>query len=412
MSKQKTNMNNGALLGLCFFLIILISGCSSGGDDPSAYPGKLARYELLKEYTAQEVAEVIKVAFSETGEDLSGLINTSTAVKAYVVEYYTTNIDGGIIVASGLVAAPNPATAEYPAVAYFHGTMFNNQDVPSNPGRPHSQEALPAVALFAGHGYVAIMPDYIGQGRGTKVPHPYLHASSMASSTADMLYAARELFTQLSIKLNSRLFICGLSEGGHATLALQRYLETSTAPQPFQLTASAPFAGPYSLPKSWEFWQTNPPGVSPLAAHLILSYETIYGFKDSLSEIFKPPYDATIVKIDDGTHNGEEMYDMLPKKFQELLQEAFLGRVNGKTHPFYGDMEKNGVFEFSPKTPTRLYHGINDELLPSSLSIFTRDQMISLGAKDVEVVIVGPQWSHVSSFLPCMLSAKRWFDTF
>ncbi|MBF0496935.1 MAG: hypothetical protein HQK58_10250 [Deltaproteobacteria bacterium] len=412
MSENTIKAGIRAIIGLCFLLIILISGCSSSDGDPSAYPGKLARFELLKEYSAQQVAEVIKVGFSETGEDLSDLINTSTAVKAYIIEYYIINIDGGMIVASGLVAVPNPATAEYPAVSYLHGTMFNNQDVPSNPDRPHSQEALPTVALFAGHGYVAVLPDYIGQGRGTKVPHPYLHADSMATSTADMLTAARELCTQLSIKMNSRLFICGLSEGGHATLALQRYLETSTAPQPFHLTASAPFAGPYSLPKAWEFWQTNPPGVSPLAVHLILSYKAIYGFKDSLSEIFKPPYDTTNEKIDDGTHDGEEMYDMLPKKLQELLQEAFLGRVNAKTHPFYDEMEENSVYDFAPKTPTRLHHAINDELLPYSMSIFTRDHMISLGAKNVEVVIVGPQWSHVSSFLPCMLSAKRYFDTF
>ena len=195
-------------------------------------------------------------------------------------------------------------------------------------------------------------------------------------------------------------------------MALQRYIETSPAAQPFNLIASAPFAGPYSLPVTWEFLQSNPRGASPLALHLVLSYRGVYGYNDTLSEIFIPPYDTEVESIDDGNHNGEEMFTLLPTELSNFLQANFLNRVNNKTHPFYNDMVANNTYDFAPKTPTRLYHAINDELLPHSLSVFTCEHMKSLGAKDVEVVTLGSQWGHESSFIPSTLLAKRWFDTF
>ena len=118
---------------------------------------------------------MISGAFSETDEDISDLVNSSTAAKAYVVEYYTTNVDGQLIIASGLVAVPSPAVEEYPVAVYMHGTMLNNMEVPSCSYDDPNHEAPSIIALFSGHGYVAVMPDYIGQGKGEKVVRPYLH---------------------------------------------------------------------------------------------------------------------------------------------------------------------------------------------------------------------------------------------
>jgi hypothetical protein len=360
------------------------------------------------------VSEIISGQYAQIGEDLTDLIDASTAVKAYAIEYETRDVDGRVITASGLVAVPDPAPGEYPVIAYLHGTQFNNQDVPSNPDNPHSQEAPLVMGLFAGHDYVAVMPDYIGQGSGSNVMPPYFEAQSMAASSADMLNAAQELCGTLGIRLDERLFICGLSQGGHATIALQRYLENDpTAVAPLRLTASAPFAGPYSIPMAWEFWvQNNPPGNAPLAVHLILAYKSIYGFSDTLASIFKPPYDTTVESVNDGTHNGEEMYGMLPTTLQELLQEPFLAQVADRTHPFYAAMEENNVYDFVPSTPTRFYHAISDELAPYWMSVFTYDHMIGLGATNVDLVALDLPWSHVETFFPATFYAKGWFDTF
>jgi len=393
-------------LGIC-------TGSSSGneeGDNSLDYAGKLVQYQLVGEYPADQISSLIMETYSGTGEDLSDLVATSTPVRAYRIEYLTTNLDESLITVSGLMAVPFPADGVYPVVQYHHGTQFNNEDVPSNPVRSH--EAPPIMALFAGHGYVASMPDYIGQGV-SKVLQPYLHANSEATSSADMLKAVKELCDLLGIKLNSKLFITGLSHGGHATMALQRYLETTDAEQPFVLTASVPIAGPYHLPMLWDFLlEKAPPGCSPLAVHLILAYKEIYEMDDPLNDIFKSPYDSQVLTIDNGTYNGDEMYQMLPTTLQGLCQEGFLQKVDGGAHPFYLGMEENNTYDFVPVTPTKLFHAISDELVPYSMSELTFNYMIANGAKDLELVNTGTNVGHVGSFFPSTLRAKRWFDTF
>ena len=414
MSPKKSGKFMASLVLVIVFCLLLISGgCSDssndGGSGVNIYAGKLVNYVLSKEYTAQQVADVIEKDFSGTGIDVSEMIATSNAVKAYSIEYYTTDINGELIIVSGLVAFPSPIGGEYPVVQYHHGTQFNNQDVPSNPDR--SQEASGCAAVFAGHGYITSLPDYIGQGK-SKVKHPFLHVHSEATSVSDMLKATKELCNALGVKNNSKLFILGLSLGGQATMALQKHLETADSEQPFNLTASTPIAGPYDLPKAWNSWFTNPRGCTPLAAHLTLAYKYIYGFTDTLSELFLPPYDSQILSIDDGTHDGEEMYKMLPKTMEGLLQPNFINEVNAKTHPFYAAMEDNIIDNFAPITPTRLYHGKDDELLPYSYSVDSCNKMKALGAVDIEVVDVGSGYTHVSSFVPSVIRAKFWFDTF
>ena len=418
MSPKKSGKFMVSLVLVIVFCLLLISGgCSDssndGGSGVNIYAGKLVNADLSKEFTAQQVADVIRKGFSNIpGIDVSEMIATSNAVKAYSIEYYTKDINGELIVLSGLVAFPSPADGEYPVVQYHHGTQFNNQDVPSNPNDSnHSQEAAGCMAVFAGHGYITSMPDYIGQGK-SKVKHPYLHIESEATSEADMLKAVKELCDELMVTSNSKLFILGLSQGGQATMALQKHLETVNSEQPFNLTASTPIAGPYDLPKAWNAWFNNPPGCSPLATHLTLAYRYIYGFKDTLSELFLPPYDSQVLSIDDGTHNGDEMYKMLPKTLEGLLQPDFINEVNAKTHPFYDAMEDNIIDNFAPISPTRLYHGKDDELLPYSFSVDSCIKMKDLGAVDIEVVDVGSNYSHVESFVPSVIRAKFWFDTF
>lgn len=393
--------------------LVFLMGCSSSNDDGNGdsdiYAGKLINSTPLKTFTAADANSLIEQYYAPTGIDVSDLLNSSTAVNAYAIEYYTTDVDGQLIIVSGLVSIPSPANGVYPVVQYHHGTQFNNSDVPSNPDR--SDEAVINSALFAAHGYVTSLPDYIGQGK-SKVNHPYLHSQSEANSGADMLKAVKELCSDLDVSLSGKLFITGLSEGGHATMALQSYLETSNSQQAFTLTGSAPIAGPYDLPTCWNFWnEQNPPGCSPLAAHLILAYKDIYEFSDTLDDIFISPYNTTITGINDGTHNGDEMYAMLPTTLAALLQAEFIASVDSQVHPLYNEMVMNNTYNFAPITPTRLYHAQSDELAPYSVSEIAYNKMISLGADDVQLINLGTGIGHVESIFPGTLLAKKWFDT-
>lgn len=410
--KSTWKFSNTALILMLLPLVFFMGCSSSGGDgdsDSDIYAGKLVNATLVKTFTAEDANSLIEKYYVPTGIDVTDLLNSSTDVNAYAIEYYTTDVDGQLIVVSGLVSIPSPANGVYPVVQYHHGTQFNNSDVPSNPDR--SDEAAVNSALFAAHGYVTSLPDYIGQGK-SKVNHPYLYSESEAQCGADMLKAVKELCGDLDVSVSGKLFITGLSEGGHTTLALQEYLETSNSEQAFTLTGSAPIAGPYDLPTLWNFWKNeNSHGGSPLAAHLILAYKNIYEFSDTLDDIFISPYNTTILEINDGTHNGEEMYAMLPKTIAELLQGEFIASVDSQVHPFYNEMVMNSPYNFAPITPTRLYHAQDDKTAPYTVSEIAYNKMISLGADDVELINLGPNIDHASSIFPGTLLAKIWFDT-
>jgi hypothetical protein len=413
MSKKNIWKFSNTALILMLVSLMLFIGCSSDGGDSDfdIYGGKLVSSTLVKSFTAQDANTVLEQYYVPTGYDVTDLLNSSTDVDAYAIEYYTANIDGQLIVVSGLVAIPSPANGAYPVVQYHHATQFNNADVPSNPDR--SDEAKVNIALFAAHGYVTSLPDYIGQGK-SKVKHPYLYKSSEAVCSADMLKAVKEFCSKLTVSVSGKAFITGLSEGGHATLAVQEYLETSNFEQVFTLTASAPIGGPYDLQTIWNLWnESSPPKISmPIAAHTILTYRYIYDeFNDPLDYIFLPPYDATIEEIDDGTHNANEMCEMLPKTIAEFVQPAFITAVDAKNHPFYDEMILNDPYNFAPITPTRLYHAKSDAIAPYSGAEIAYDKMSSLGAYDLELIDLGSNLAHDQSIFPGTLLALRWFDT-
>jgi len=372
--------------------------------------GKLLSAKLVKSFTAEQTAGLVSSNFTWPRQDISGLVATATAVNAYAISYVTRDANGWTATASGLVAMPSPASGVYPVVQYHHGTQFNNQDVPSNLAK--SPEAFLSIALFAAHGYVTSLPDYLGQGAG-KPPHPYLQSGSTATACADMLKAVAELCSQLKVRTNSQLFICGLSEGGYATMALQRRVEADSAAQPFRLTASGPIAGPYDVRNCWNFLsQANSPGACPLLLHIYMSYKTTYGFTDKLQDVFVAPYDWKAPGIDNGRRNGNQMYTLLPKTIQALMRGNFLAAVASGKHPLDQAMEGNNTYNFLPVTPTRLYHGLDDNLVPYSMSEMTCARMRLLGARDVEVVNVGAGFGHEASIIPSFLMAKKWFDSF
>jgi acetyl esterase/lipase len=399
-----------SLLSAMLVAVSIANAQSSRSGLAKKARGELVSAKLSNSYTAEQVATIIRKNIAWTGHDevINELISSATAIDTYVISYHTLNAKGRKTIASGLVGIPSPSTGTYPVFQYHHGTQFNNQDVPSNVER--SSEATVCLAIFAAHGYVTSLPDFIGQGKG-KPPHPYLMTGPMATATTDMLKAVNELCSQLEVKTNSQLFISGLSEGGHATLALQQRIETDTDSQPFTLTASGPIAGPYDVRGEWDYMlESKPQGCTPLALHFYLSYRKIYGFKDKMKEVFIAPYNRQVKKIDNGTLNFEEMYLLLPETTQELMQANFLSELKSGLHPMYQIMEGNNAYNFLPKTPTRLYHGSEDKLVPYSMSEMTCARMKLLGTADVEVVNVGA-YNHPDSLVPSLLMQKEWFES-
>lgn len=105
---------------------------------------------------------------------------------------------------------PDDLKFTYPKLIYQHGTSDCKKCIPSSYGVNGGEEGQLGL-LFAGLGYVSILPDYVGMGEGRGF-QTYVHDATTVSATKDMLAACESWTTQNGVFTNDQLFITGYSQ--------------------------------------------------------------------------------------------------------------------------------------------------------------------------------------------------------
>lgn len=326
------------------------------------------------------------------------------------LRYETVNPIGGKAIASGLLVLPQSLTTNLPLVCYQHGTLTRTNDAPSVTQSLDS-EAMVAIVM-ASCGYVTVIADYLGLGESPPL-HPYHHAWTEATACVDMLRATRAYCTNHGRALNGKLFLAGYSQGGHATMALHRELETYHADE-FSVTASAPMAGAYDLSGITldDFLSDRPKPTPYYYAYLLAAYIQVYQLAPSLAEILAPPYDTTLPPLLRGNATGDEINAVMPADPRQMLKPEYLTALQQRPdHPFRITLRANDVYAWKPRAPMRLYHCGGDQDVPIANSHFATNVMVSLGATNVALVIPSATYDHRACAMPSLLAAKTWFDS-
>ena len=322
------------VLLLCAFFVMGLCGCGGGG-------GNTGGNSAVTRGSVNSVTQVATLTRDQVAATLTAQGSGAAAtygITFYKLNYNTVDATGKATRASGLLAVPNGAPGALPLVSYQHGTRVSRSDVPSNPANDDAQHVgLP----FASGGYIVSMPDYLGLGNSPGT-HPYLYAASEASASLDMLRASRATLQTMNIPWSGKLFLCGHSEGGHATMALHRAIE-QTASAEFTVTASAPISGPYDLSGTeLPFLLASPGNVgdsinnSAVLTYLLLAYNPIYHLFLSLSSVFNPPYDTQIPALLTSAQSGAPFDPTVLPRPSLLLQPAFVANLANQSHG-YGD---------------------------------------------------------------------------
>ncbi|WP_420583071.1 prolyl oligopeptidase family serine peptidase [Reichenbachiella sp.] len=312
----------------------------------------LTNWEFIRDLTGDELYDLVQ----SDEPDIFSIIDGATLkdVKIYKIEYQTNHVDGTSVVASGAILYADH-DASHPLASFQHGTIFTQDDAPSK----FNTERLSAVfgAVLAGSGYAVAMPDYLGFGSSSQVPHPYEHGKTLGSASFDMLRAAKEFYAVHQQTLSSKLFITGYSEGGYATMALHQHIE---AHSDWQVTMSAPAAGAYnksaffkemmSMTADYDF-----PG-SPM--WVVDAYDWIYDFNKDWDEYLNEPY-ATTMK---GISNPFDFISAdLAKSPEKLYTESYRSSIaEGTDATYLAAIAANDFFDWSPKAPITLYYGTKD----------------------------------------------------
>lgn len=376
---------------------------------------------VLAKVPAQQLVSVLPLGSKTQAQLVSefGLPLVQFGTNYYRITYTTTNVQGQLDTVSGLVALPDDTTKTYPRLVYQHGTSGSKLDVPSFTANSSGTEGSVGL-LAAGLGFIALLPDYLGLGVSDGF-HPYVHAASEASVAIDMLKALPAFTATYGIHPNNQLFITGYSQGGHASMALHRAIETDTA-SPFTVTAAAHLSGPYSiggvmrnliLSDSIYYYPAYLPNT-------ILSYQTVYGnLYNQIGDVFKAPYATTIDLFFKGSISLNTLNNQLiaqltanegaPRPLR-MLQPAMVQAVESDpNHPFNIALRENNVYAWAPKAPTRIFYCMADDQVPYQNSLIAFDTMTMLGAVNLVAQDVNPQADHGECYLPALTNTIFFF---
>lgn len=382
-------------------LVAAVAGCS---DDP-----------LLPDVDENERGALLDIQrverLSESEIRAFGLpITVGSAVELERITYRTIDARGALTQAGALVVVPTRTHGPLPLVSYQHGTRVRKDDVASLQGTADA-EALVAVA-FGTDGYLAVMPDYLGLGVSPGL-HPYVHASSLATSVVDALRAARHYAAWEEIELDDRVFLLGYSEGGYATAAAQQVIEAAHRDE-FLLTASAPMATPWDLSGTmFELFSSPNPYRAPyFLPYLLLAYNDIYAITHDLRSVFVTPFDETLPPLFDGSRSGGEIDRALPDVPRDILAPAFIdGFLSPEAFPWRLTLEDNDLLDWSPTTRTRTFHCISDDLVPVSNAELAVASFRQRGVPEAVVDLVTGDFGNHEECAPVfLLLAKFWMD--
>jgi len=350
---------------------------------------------------------LLSVAGNISRDLIEKVIHPNYDVEAYKIIYTTTDLQGELTDASGALFIPKNIVTSNPIVAYLHGTLTRDSDAPSN----LSGNETIIGWMFAMNGYITLMPDYLGLGNGSGL-HPYLHAQSEASATTDMIQAMKLFLQQQSIPFINDLYLCGYSQGGHAAVATQKYIESQTTPV-INLKINVAGSGPYYLSliqKKFVFANENYENASFLP-YLLQSYQAAYGnLYQNLSQVFIDPYDDQIPGLFDGTLTVDEIDSYLPSAWKSMFQPNYFSGISSNYfHPVNRALRANDLIRWKPLSKLRLFYSLTDELVDKDNSIVAWLSYILQGASDIVALPVG-SYKHAEAAVYVVFLAKSNFD--
>ncbi len=378
-----------------------------------------ARFFRLVQVTPAQRGKLISInlAFSFTVPQLQILFSIAGItdvvpkypIRLYKVVYETITPLGGRTTASGALCLPENTGNALPLLSYQHGTITQTNKAPSS--MDLGTEVTVGIA-FATSGYAVAVPDYLGLGNSPGL-HPYHHARSEATACVDMLRSVKTACATNGFPLTNRLFLCGYSQGGHATMALLRELEWFHSGE-FTVTACAPMAGAYDLSgvTPADFLSTRPKPNPYYFLYLLAAYQDVYGLAPSLADLLVAPYNTNLPPLLAGNSAGGDINALMPSDPTQILKPEYLADFRTNAHHLLrvalGD---NDVYRWKPATPLRFYHCDSDQDVIKANSTVALSYLQSIGVTNVSLMDPLPTGGHSECIQPSLMAAKAWFDS-
>lgn len=343
----------------------------------------------------------------------------------YKVTYASTDAKGNEDVLSGLMLIPDGEDLIYPVLMYEHGTSSCKTCVPSRYGVNSGGDEGQAGLLFAGMGYIALLPDYVGMGDGNGF-QTYVHKETSVSATEDMLNAFKAWAAENEVAHNDQLFVTGYSQGGYASMAFHMAMQDKYGAE--FITAATHNSGPYSLSGAMRdlILVDSAYDYPAYIPNTMLGMNEVYEMYDDLEDFFEPNYIEDITKY----YNDEielvdlnqRIYDTLASHFGASNAYAKYMILPSVLNEIETDMDyvvntilkENDVFDWKPESPTRIFYCEADDQVPYINATLTLDKMYANGADQslVKAQNLGSTLDHGGCVEPAFTQTLFFFDAY
>ena len=311
--------------------------------------------QSVKEGTLSNRIAEYEVVGSQTGSDIF-LSALYTMIKQVPVTYRSVSPRGDTITLSGKIFLPVNKRAKHIIIAN-HYTICSNKEAPSN--------ASSIEGIFATKGHIVLMPDYIGYGVSDTMTHPYLHLKSTVSAAIDLLEAALPYLQANTYTFYPSLILVGYSQGGAATLALQRELEENYAER-YPIYEVFAGAGPYDLAGTFDYYITHKTATIPCALPMLvlgLNYGENLGLRRE--DFFQQRLlDKCPGLIESKMWYMNDVNAELGHEMDSLLKPVIFKTNVYPTSVLYKATQRNSILHWTPCSSLYLFHSTTDDMVP------------------------------------------------
>jgi len=394
---------------LVFFVMLFFSSCKKEDSLPD-YKYFVSK-ELLMTYNQTYIGSLINTAAGALPEisSLAPLVKSDVNVYRVV---YTTTIDGVSTNVSGLVCVPVTG-GEYPVLSFQNGTNTVNAFSPSEFSISYNYQFIEIIASM---GYVVAIPDYPGFGESSQIAHPYLVKEPTVRSLVDMLYSVKELApSELEgITIKNEYYLLGYSQGGWASLALHKALETEYSTD-FNLKGSACGAGPYDIFLLMQEMTSAATYPMPVyLGYIVNSYKAYNQFTNPVTDIFNEPYASRLGTLYNGIKGSDEINAQLTSSIPDLITSGFLAGF--KTSPDYASvreaLNRNSISGWHTLKPVLFMHGENDRSVnPVSTENIYSEMILAGTPADICTKVIIPGVDHGDGAAPFVIQGIKFLNS-
>ena len=395
------------------FVSALFSNCKSNlpsSEVPVEVPKDkyLVSYNVVRSMTASDINILYSPVQSLYPDVADILPNVKSGARVYSITYNTT-LGTKKLVASGLVTIPDGG-AIYPMLSFQNGTNTIYANAPSLSAYSYTSQLING---FATTGFVVLMPDYLGFGSSTDIFHPYLVLEPTVNPILDMFRAVKEMSAKadLAFKLSSDLYIMGYSQGGLATLQLDKTIEANYSSE-FNLKAVGCGAGPYNLTQITDAVVTAANYLQPYyIAYIMKGFKSVGSFTNAYADIFNEPYASRIDGLFNGLNSGSAVNAQLSTNMTQLFTTEFrtTWKTNAKFQGIKDALVASSVSAWKIRTPLILAHGQADTDVTPAMSSTLYNDLMSLDKTLPVTYIPMPGLDHSSASAPALINFVKRF---